>query len=334
MDVAIDSGKLDLLILMRLSNPPKKAGPSALRKPLEKYLEAAVPRSQVATLFNERVAALREKGWVAADGFALTGAGRQILAKNIGTDRVVWRSASTYVAALSLGLDPADAKVRKRLRSAEGVAAAVLSRNHELGAAAPTLNEAVDRLGWKLLTGEAGKLTLNGARLHLLSDELGAPARGDVARTARRLAAKELGATGTEAAQLGDSLGRRWLAAAPTPPIAPPAAEPAPVQPSDGNGSLEGFADRVQEVARGVDAGRFGSRKVFISAVWRAMDGDPVVAAIDLPAFKQRLCEANRAGLLILHRADLVGAMDPGELAESEARYMNATFHFIEAPRA
>jgi hypothetical protein len=195
------------------------------------------------------------------------------------------------------------------------------------------LSEAVDRLAWRLLTGEAGKLTLNGARLHLLSGALGGAARGSVERAARRLAAKELGAGGTEAAHLAESLARRWLAAS--------ADDPAPSEPAHAadptaeiDGSLAGFARCVNQAAQRARDGRWGERKVFISAVWRTLAGDPVVASLDLAGFKHRLCEANHAGLLALHRADLVGAMNPRELAESEARYMNATFHFIEAPGA
>ena len=46
-------------------------------------------------------------------------------------------------------------------------------------------------------------------------------------------------------------------------------------------------------------------------------------------AFKQRLVEANSKGLLRLSRADLVSAMDPELVAESETRYLNARFHFV-----
>ncbi len=50
---------------------------------------------------------------------------------------------------------------------------------------------------------------------------------------------------------------------------------------------------------------------------------------MDLPAFKQRLAEANNARLLDLSRADLVQAMDPDDVRLSEVTYLNAAFHFI-----
>jgi hypothetical protein len=328
--VAIDREKLDLVILVRLSEPKKKPTASELRKPLERYVEAVIPKREFAGLFNERVAALREAGLVEDGGFGLTEDGKARLRQTFGTDTIRWRSAPRYLNAAALGLDPSDKKVRERLGNADGVAAAVLGSRHELDGAT-TLTAAVDQLSWKLLTGESGKLTLSKARNHLLARELGAPPRGNYDKTARRLAAKELGAGGTDAAKLGASLTETWLQSAT--PAKEPAPEPAEPEPEPARDGLQDFARRVNETARTVDDGRWGSSKVYISAVWRALAGDPVVESIGLVEFKRRLCEANREGLVALHRADLVGAMDQRELAESEASYLNATFHFVEAPR-
>lgn len=105
-----------------------------------------------------------------------------------------------------------------------------------------------------------------------------------------------------------------------------PARTWAPAQADD----LVGFARQVLDAARAVEgSGRFGSRKVFISAAWRTLQAG-TGGALDLDRFKHRLVEANRAGLLRLHRADLVAAMDPAEVRASEVAHLNATFHFIE----
>jgi hypothetical protein len=56
---------------------------------------------------------------------------------------------------------------------------------------------------------------------------------------------------------------------------------------------------------------------------------EPSFPRLSLPEFKQRLIEANSQGLLHLSRADLVSAMDPQLVAESEAPHLNATFHFV-----
>ena len=55
----------------------------------------------------------------------------------------------------------------------------------------------------------------------------------------------------------------------------------------------------------------------------------PTFRTMDLDAFKERLAEANNARLLDLSRADLVQAMDPEDVRESEVHYLNATFHFV-----
>lgn len=73
---------------------------------------------------------------------------------------------------------------------------------------------------------------------------------------------------------------------------------------------------------------RFGARKVFVSAVYRAL----FVAGFDawpLSGFKARLVGAQRAGLLSLARADLVGAMPAATVAASEIDSLGATYHFV-----
>jgi hypothetical protein len=105
-------------------------------------------------------------------------------------------------------------------------------------------------------------------------------------------------------------------------------AEPAASEPL----SLARWAREVQAVANATTTGRYGDERVFIVSVWYAAQALPTLAGTPLPAFKARLVEANRAGLLRLHRADLVGAMDPALVRESETQHLTATFHFIETP--
>ena len=66
-----------------------------------------------------------------------------------------------------------------------------------------------------------------------------------------------------------------------------------------------------------------------IAAVWRASQQEPSFPRLSLAEFKQRLVDANSHNLLHLSRADLVQAMDPQLVAESEALYLNASFHFV-----
>ena len=78
---------------------------------------------------------------------------------------------------------------------------------------------------------------------------------------------------------------------------------------------------------------RFGWQKVFISAVFAAL---PAGTFASLPAFKAWLVRAMPAGLVLLARADLVGAMDIGTVRASEISDRGAEFHFVldQAARA
>jgi hypothetical protein len=75
--------------------------------------------------------------------------------------------------------------------------------------------------------------------------------------------------------------------------------------------------------------GRFGDRKVFISAIWRVLANDPRMGGMAFPEFKHELTKAHRARQLVLARADLVAAMNPNEVAESETYDDIATYHFV-----
>jgi len=92
--------------------------------------------------------------------------------------------------------------------------------------------------------------------------------------------------------------------------------------------SLAEFAAARHTVAAiGHDANqRYGLRKVFLAAVHAALGGE---GAINLKAFKRRMVSAHRAGLLVLARADLVAAMPPAAVADSEVSDRGAEFHFV-----
>jgi hypothetical protein len=86
------------------------------------------------------------------------------------------------------------------------------------------------------------------------------------------------------------------------------------------------FAEHVLAAARALPpGGRFGSNKVFISHVWRALQ--PEWSSRE--AFNAALLEANRDHHLSLSRADLVSVMNPADVAESEIRSHGASFHFV-----
>lgn len=104
--------------------------------------------------------------------------------------------------------------------------------------------------------------------------------------------------------------------------------------------SLEDFAARVRRAAVRVPrmmtkpaarGGWVGERRVFLAYVWRQLSADRHTGEPEysLDAFKAKALEANRARLLTLARADLVDLMNLEDVAESEVRYLGATFHFL-----
>ena len=135
----------------------------------------------------------------------------------------------------------------------------------------------------------------------------------------------ETGLTAVSADAVRRKVVRDWLGGAPVPPQ-PRAAEPRRPEPFD----LPVFAATVRALAASSPPeDRFHDNKVFIAALWRASQREPNFPRLSLPEFKQRLVEANSQHLLHLSRADLVQAMDPQLVADSETVYLNATFHFV-----
>jgi hypothetical protein len=93
--------------------------------------------------------------------------------------------------------------------------------------------------------------------------------------------------------------------------------------------SLADFAVAVREAARAPAVVRFHDDRAFIASVWEQMRGRRPIGDMPLAEFKQRLVAAHQKRLLRITRADLVGAMDPGQVERSEARFQDATFHFV-----
>jgi hypothetical protein len=83
----------------------------------------------------------------------------------------------------------------------------------------------------------------------------------------------------------------------------------------------------------GLARGRFGDRKVFIATIRRALRRTKY-ASLPRAAIDELLFRAHRERLLQLARADLVAAMDPDEVRDSELRVDGATFHFVVDPTA
>ncbi|MGH7633273.1 MAG: hypothetical protein ACRENC_06055 [Gemmatimonadaceae bacterium] len=108
------------------------------------------------------------------------------------------------------------------------------------------------------------------------------------------------------------------------------------------------LATLVRRALGAVDAsGRFGPRKVFIAALWRAMlrvDAAAVrrLAVDELATFQHWLLgaqrflrsDSERTPLVVLARADLVAAMDGALVTDSETLADGASYHFVLDPAA
>jgi hypothetical protein len=116
------------------------------------------------------------------------------------------------------------------------------------------------------------------------------------------------------------------------------AAPPPPASQARSQAQLPSADDLLGMVRDAIPAigadGRFGPEKVFISAIWRQLESHGGVVDFSLDRFKRWLLAANRDRLLDLARADLVGAMDPRLVAESEVEDLGTTFHFVLDRRA
>ncbi|MFP2908573.1 hypothetical protein ACLESD_26675 [Pyxidicoccus sp. 3LFB2] len=233
---------------------------------------------------------------------------------------LTWKKLkATYLLARSLDLAPTK-PVLARLTDADGVRAAVLKRQYPIeDAESPSLAQMRDRLLWRQLGVETDRpFSLSAVQAHLLGKLLDAETK-DPRKAVEQLAAGAAGATRVDAEAVRLAVLRQWA-------LPDSGVTPAPTEQDTGpQDAEESFAERVLAVARALPSGRFGQDKVFISHVWKALQPEWA----NREAFDVALLEANRTRQLSLTRADLVSAMDPRDVAESEVRSYGATFHFV-----
>jgi hypothetical protein len=277
--------------------------------------------------------------------------------------------ADRVLPGLALGVAADDGKLHARLAGRDAWAAAIVGRALALwvDGAPPSLAAVCDALAWRELElpGKPKRCPPEIRALfvqRLLGSEPGPPER-----LVRVLAAREVGAPRPELRALRDALVRGWLAGRTIGGSRPvtsdvqsaadlhPGGEPQPSasetpgadDSSDHESSsiasellasaepaheavTPSFASDVLSAADSAPLdGRFGDRKVFVSAVWHELRRNPRWPAVTLDELKVRLVAAHRAGELTLARADLVAAMDPELVAASEITTDGASFHFI-----
>jgi hypothetical protein len=303
---------------MALPNPtPKK-----VREDLGTLLSEELSPAAFEELRNE----LKDAGFLTMgkrNTFSLTDTGRerglQFLGLTEMPPRTNWSKViAKYLFPKAAGLSESAAA---KLDSGDKLAAFILKRKYELGAGAgSTVNQVAEAIACKDLGFE--ETTLQGLLCAVLSRLLGSE------RLPKEKLVKQLPLVETGLAAVSVEAGRRkvvrdWLASASGKPFTPPLP---PSEPFD----LPAFAATVKALAAdSPPEDRFHGNKVFIAALWRSSQGETSLHHISLPEFKRRLVEANAQHLLHLSRADLVQAMDPQLVTDSETVYLNATFHFV-----
>jgi hypothetical protein len=336
--------RVELVVLARLtkSNPPSE---DQLRAAvLELCVPDATPdrtRVDVPAIVKE----LRRRRLVSPTSMMRTDSGSTVLRKALGVTRApAWDRVPTLLAALALGV-PAGSSATKTAVTEDSLIVTVLCKKLGVARAASTTS-LCDSLIADSLGMEPGEVTLNRIRAHFLARRAatnGADASADPAVLAASLVRAEVGARLNEQRPIAKALGRRWVCG----PVATKSSGPtdsrvaAPVQtaPTAVAAQASGppllpVAANLLEVVRetiprvGAD-GRYGSEKVFVSAIWRSIERDRRLGDLSLDYFKRWLVGANRDGWLVLARADLVGAMDRKLVSESEIEDRGATFHFV-----
>jgi hypothetical protein len=333
----------ELVLAWLLTRSKGQGAHSEVSRALRPFGEHRWTQSEWSAQLEATLTALASAGLVQRTerkGLLLTPEGRARALVLLGVERLPkgtgWKQLKrTWLLARSLGLP---ASSHGQLATADGLRAVLIQRQLGLeGRGRMSLAQVRDALCWRQLGVDSERpFTLAAVQAVLLNRVLQAPREPQPSQALQLLAARGTGARRTDAESLRLAALRSWLLPLSEPSPAHPelhaAADTPPSVHEPEEASLRAFAERVLHAARTSTAGRFGEDKVFISHVWRALQGQ----GLDEPTFKQRLVEANRARLLSLSRADLVEAMDPSDVAASETRYLGATFHFIalQAPAA
>ncbi|MCP3064262.1 hypothetical protein LXT21_36360 [Myxococcus sp. K38C18041901] len=331
------------LALTWLAPRPQRSGTrTELDNALRPFVEHRLSRPELKARLDGVLEQLLRDELVAAkkkSGMTLTSAGLNRVLQFLRLEQLpkglTWKKLkATYLLANSLDITPSKATLT-RLNDADGVRAAVLARHHpEVGEGEPSLSQIRDRLLWRQLGVETERpFSLSAVQAHLLGKMLDTEVKNP-RKAVEQLAARAAGATRADAEILRLTLLRQWFL--PEQPPAPtrdagsapnrtsaPAPTRAPAPPP--TALVESFAAHVLSVARALPTGRYGRDKVFISHVWRALQPE----WSNREAFDAALLEANRSQHLSLTRADLVSAMDPKDVAESEVHSYGARFHFV-----
>jgi hypothetical protein len=330
--------KLAVLILARLSvRSTRSPSPVQLSRALHALVSARASERVWREAFEAALSSLRAAALVEPSRLALTSAGRARLKGALRLKSAPraksWREfKSRYLPRLLFERVPAGEPLDPRLV----VLADRLSVSLRRDSTFATLID--DWLAREL--GVSGKLGPSQLRAALLARELGlAPGRTPAATRRQAIAVLSGAPRATTEAVLA-ALATRWLFEGTGSLDGPSGGARAGAADADLPASstrrssgheplLRHLVEQVKAASVGPGARCFGPNKVFIASVWEALARDPELGALGEAGFKAALVEAHRRGAITLSRADLVAAMSPSDVAASETRHQNATYHFI-----
>jgi uncharacterized protein (DUF2267 family) len=308
------------LVLVRMALPSKKpVGSSVVRKDVSKVLNHEISSAE----FDDIRSELATSGLLARgqrNAFAVTEAGRERALRFLDVDEIPPRTnwsgvIARYLFPRAAGLTT---NAAAKLNNGDRLAAFILKRKYGLAAGAgSTVRQVLEAITCKQL-GFSSETTLDGLSCAVLSQLVGSE-RLTKEKLVKQLPLFQTGLTAAKADAARCKMVRDWL-------CGPPPSEPPTPEAFD----LSTFAATVRALAASSPPQhRFHDNKVFIAALWRASQREPSFPRLSLPEFKGRLVESNSQNLLHLSRADLVQAMDPQLVADSETNFLNASLHFV-----
>lgn len=310
------------LVLVRMALPGKSA-PSKVRNDVGKLLGITLSAAELddlrRSLTTDRFLVLGKR-----NVFTVTPEGRERAARFLKLEefppQLTWKQViAKHLFPRAAGLT---AEQAAKLDSGEQLAAHLLKQRFGLnGGTVGTLQQVIKAFVCKQL-GYADEQSLDDIYCLVLSRLLGTEQRLKKKGIERQVANHQLNVPNLKAESIRTRVIRESLAAR-TVQIPKPDVPPEPFD-------LSAFANTVLKLARiSPPDDRFHDNKVFIAPLWRTSQQESSFPRLTLAEFKACLLKANREGLLHLSRADLVQAMDPQLVAESETAHLTATFHFV-----
>jgi hypothetical protein len=344
---AVTPRLLDDLILARLLVVGKRPlGPKKLSDSVTRLCQTPPSAEQWETTLQE----LEQSGLLTRSPIQLTAAGcaraLAFLELDAVPPRFNWGTVqSRCLVPKALGV-PSDQKARQRLKIANNLRAAALRKTYRLSIPENSpLGKTVEAVACQLICERLGiepRTNMKELQYTVLNTLLNPSVPLEHKKIAEQLPGHALGVTRAGLEGLRHAILMHWLENAngaqqpltsPTPVNStvpePRPVEPPPLEPRELHLDPAIFAATVQAASRSCPTGHWGDNKIFINHVWRQLQQEPNFPQLELAAFKERLNEANQRGLLRLERADLVEAMNPDDVRESETTFLTATYHFL-----